>query len=204
LRLCLQSGDQALWAEFVHHVQPLIARVVVKSVRSWTKPSSSLVDDLVHDTYLKLCSNDFRALRELRCQNEAALFGFLKVVASRVVQDHFRSLFSQKHGGGNADEDLEQIQVADAASGACLEQAERSILLTEVEQCLELRSAEPNFNRDCTIFWLYYQQGLTAKEISELPSIGLTEKGVESSLLKLTRWVRAGLGGRGKKGAAGG
>jgi hypothetical protein len=37
---------------------------------------------------------------------------------------------------------------------------------------------------------MYYEQGYTAKEISFLPSVGLTVKGVESTLLRLTRFIR--------------
>lgn len=190
LRLCLQSQDQAVWREFVRRYQPLIARVVVKSVRHWTNPVPSLVDDLVQDTYLKLCANNFRALRDFDCQHENALFGFLKVVASNVVQDHFRSSYSQKRGSGREEEALEKAQTAAVSSTSFSETAERNILIGEIRQCLESQASEPNFARDCMIFWLYYQQGLTAKAISELPSIGLKVKGVESTLLRMTRLVR--------------
>ncbi|SRR5216684_3091174 len=190
LQLCLQSEDQAAWLEFVRRFQPLIAGVVIKSIRRWTNPTPALVDDLVQDTYLKLCANNFRALREFECQHENALFGFLKVVASNVVQDHIRSSWSQKRGSGKEEEELDQIQVAANPSSSFSENAERNILLSEIGRCLETHSAEPNFARDCTIFWLYYRQGLTAKAISELPAIGLTVKGVESTLLRLTRLVK--------------
>jgi RNA polymerase sigma-70 factor (ECF subfamily) len=40
------------------------------------------------------------------------------------------------------------------------------------------------------IFWLYYEQGMTAKAIAALPSINLTSKGVESAISRLTRLVR--------------
>ena len=100
LQLCLQSGDQAAWLEFVRRFQPLIAGVVIKTIRHWTNPTPALVDDLVQDTYLKLCVNNFRALREFDFQHDHALFGFLKKVASNVVQDHFRSSYSQKRGCG--------------------------------------------------------------------------------------------------------
>ncbi len=179
-----------MWLEFVRRFQPLIARVVVKSVRRWTNPAPSLVDDLVQDTYLKLCANNFRALRDFDCQHENALFGFLKVVASNVVQDHFRSSYSQKRGSGREEEDLEKAQATAVSNASFSETAERNILISEIRQCLESQASEPNFTRDCMIFWLYYQQGLTAKAISELPAIGLTVKGVESTLLRLTRLVR--------------
>jgi RNA polymerase sigma-70 factor, ECF subfamily len=190
LRLCLESEDQVVWLEFVRRFQPLIARIVVKSVRRWTNPSPSLIDDLVQDTYLKLCANNFRALRDFDCEHETALFGFLKVVASNVVQDHFRSSYSQKRGSGREEEELDQLTVAAASSGSFSDNAERRILIGEIRRCLESLASEPNFARDCMIFWLYYQQGLTAKAISELPAIRLTVKGVESTLLRLTRVVR--------------
>jgi RNA polymerase sigma-70 factor (ECF subfamily) len=190
LRLCLQSEDQVVWLEFVRRFQPLIARVVVKSIRRWTNPAPSLVDDLVQDTYLKLCANNFRALRDFDCEHETALFGFLKVVASNVVQDHFRSSYSQKRGSGREEEELDLVITATASSSSFCESAERNILIGEIRLCLESLSSEPNFARDRMIFWLYYQQGLTAKAISELPDIRLTVKGVESTLLRLTRVVR--------------
>src|SRR5882672_2870924 len=58
LSLCLRSHDELLWTEFIHRSQPVIAGVVIKSIRRWTRPNPSLVDDLVQETYLKLCAND--------------------------------------------------------------------------------------------------------------------------------------------------
>ncbi len=203
LRLCLESEDQVIWREFVRRFQPLIGRVVVKSARHWTNPTPTLVDDLVQETYLKLCANNFRALRDFDCQHENALFGFLKVVASNVVQDHFRSTYSQKRGSGHEEEDLEKARNIAVSGASFSETAERKILIGEIRQCLESQASDPNFSRDCMIFWLYYQQGLTAKAISELPSIGLTVKGVESTLLRLTRLVRAKMTGKpGKTGVS--
>jgi hypothetical protein len=45
------------------------------------------------------------------------------------------------------------------------------------------------------IFWFFYEQGYTAKEISLLPNVGLTVKGVEAVILRLTRYVRERLEG---------
>jgi hypothetical protein len=68
--------------------------------------------------------------------------------------------------------------------------------MAEIQRILEKELAhEPNFGRDIAIFWFYYRWGLTAKEISEILSMGLTVKGVESVLLRLTRLVRSKLGG---------
>src|SRR5690349_21281985 len=95
LQICLLSNDAGLWTEFIRRSQPMIAGVIVKAMRRWRKPCPFVVDDLVQETYLKLCANDFKCLREFVCEHESALYGFLKVVASHVVHDHFRSSYSQ-------------------------------------------------------------------------------------------------------------
>jgi hypothetical protein len=44
--------------------------------------------------------------------------------------------------------------------------------------------------RDQTLFWLYYRHGMSASAIASLSTIGLSVKGVESAILRLTRQVR--------------
>src|SRR5215467_3000954 len=90
LHLCLGSEDQGLWQQFVWRTQPLIANVIINTLRRWREPTPSLVDDLIQETYLKLFANDRKALCGIKNEYENTIFGFLKVVASNVVRDHFR------------------------------------------------------------------------------------------------------------------
>jgi RNA polymerase sigma-70 factor (ECF subfamily) len=196
LQLCLRTNNEHLWTEFIHLTQPMIAGIIVKAMRRWRNPCPAMVDDLVQETYLKLCANDFKYLREFVCEHENALFGFLKVVASHVVHDHFRNYYSQKRGSGKEDEELEQVSLRIPDASASANGIEREILFQEISECFKTHAAGPNFPRDYAIFWLYYVQGYTAKAISRFPNIGLTVKGVESTLLRLTRLVREGLTGK--------
>ena len=196
LQLCLEYGVEPLWTEFVRRSQPLIAAVVARSIRRWTNPLPARVDDLVQETFLKLCATDFKALRDFHCDHENALYGFLKVVACNVVHDHFRGTFSQKRGSGREDEELEVAIYIRPDPGVTMHHLEQKVLLQEIAGCLEARASGPNYPRDCAIFWLYYTQGFTAKAIAEMPSIGLSVKGVESTILRLTRLVREGLNGK--------
>ena len=189
LRLCIQSNQDALWTEFVCRSQPMIAAVVMKALRRWIRPNPSLVDDLVQETYLKLCVNNFKALRQFVCRHENALFGFLKIVASNAVQDHFRGIYSQKRGSGAIDTQLESMPVA-AAINEPIIATERRILMENIDRCLKTYGDSSNCSRDLMIFWLYYERGMTAKAISQLPSIRLSVKGVESTLLRQVRLVR--------------
>jgi RNA polymerase sigma-70 factor (ECF subfamily) len=190
LSYCLDSQDQDGWTEFVRRFQPLIAGVVTKCVlrRGSRKPAP--VDDLAQETFLKLCANNCKALRDFDFQHDNAFFGFLKVVASHVVEDHFRGSNSLKRGSGREEDDIEEVRTAASSGFHSTQPAENAILLGQIDRCLAKLAPEPNFTRDYTIFWLYYRQGLTAKAISQLPSITLGVKGVESTLLRLTRYVK--------------
>ena len=190
VRLCLSSRDEAGWCEFVRRFQPLMASVIAKTLRRWMQPQRSLIDDLVQETYLKLCAGNFKALREFHFVHDKALLGYLRVVASNVVQDHFRNRYCQKRGSGKVEENSELLTSGIPSGEDFAEKAHQTILLGRIRKCLKTQSSDPHFSRNWTIFWLYFEKGYTAKAISRLPGIDLTEKGVESALLRLTRFVK--------------
>jgi RNA polymerase sigma factor (sigma-70 family) len=183
LHLCLGSEDQELWGEFVRRTQPLIASVIINTIRHWQEPAPSLVDDLIQDTFVKLYANQRKALRSIKNAYENTIFGYLRVVASNVVRDHFRQRENQ----------VEEIELTDPVLPPVpdgMDRIEFSRLKDEIQERLETLSSSETYRRDEAIFWFYYEQGYTAKEISMLPSVALTVKGVESVLERLTRYIR--------------
>ena len=187
LQLCLSTDAEEHWREFVRRTQPLIASVIINTVRRWKQPDPSLVDDLIQDTYVKLFANDRKALRSIKNEYENAIFGFLKVVASNVVQDHFRKPINK----------ADEVEVSDAVLPPGPDERERREFLDKKEQVqriLTRLSSSETYKRDEAIFWFFYEQGYTAKEISLLPNVGLTVKGVEAVILRLTRYLRGELG----------
>jgi len=187
LQLCLSSDEQEQWGEFVRRTQPLIASVIINTVRRWKTPAPSLVDDLIQDTYVKLFANDKKALRAIKNEYENTIFGYLKVIAANVVRDHFRQPVNK----------ADEIELSDAALPPGPQDRERIEFLhkkEEIKAILETLSASETYHRDVAIFWLFYEQGYTAKEISLLPSFGLTVKGVEAVLFRLARHARERLG----------
>ena len=187
LNLCLSSNGQEHWREFTRRTQPLIASVIINTIRRWKEPSPSLVDDLIQDTYVKLFASDRKALRSIKNEYENTIFGYLKVVASNVVRDHFRQPINK----------VEEIELSDPVlppgqdGHERLEFAHRK---EKVQAVLETLSSSETYKRDVTIFWFFYEHGYTAKEISMLPTIGLTVKGVEAVLFRLIRCLREKLG----------
>lgn len=187
LHLCLSSDGQEHWRDFVYRTQPLIASVIINTMRRWKEPAPSLVDDLIQETYVKLFANDRKALRSIKNEYENTIFGYLKVVASNVVRDHFRQPVNK------ADEiELSDLVLPPGPDGH--ERLEFAHRKENVEAILETLSSTETYQRDAAIFWFFYEQGYTAKEISLLPAIGLTVKGVEAVLFRLTRFVRERLG----------
>ena len=190
LHVCLSSGEQEQWREFVRRTQPLLASVIMNTIRRWKEPAPSLVDDLIQDTYVKLFANDGKALRSIKNEYENTIFGYLKVVASNVVRDHFRQ----------AENKAEEVELSDPVLPMPPDghgRLEFAHLKDKVQVLLEHFSSSETYERDVAIFWFFYEQGYTAKEISQLPNIGLTVKGVEAVLLRLTRFLREEFGGEG-------
>jgi RNA polymerase sigma-70 factor (ECF subfamily) len=185
-----------VWEEFIARFHRPISLSIIRTAYQWGEIAQQIVDDLVQETYLKLCSNRCRSLLEFSAQHPKAILGYLKTIAVNVAHDHFKSLHSQKRGSGEVKQLLEDTEPkSDTGKSGTQEVMEREILFEQINQCLESCSQGPDQERDRMIFWLYYQQGMSAKEIASLPTIALSTKGVESAILRLTRLVREQLVG---------
>jgi len=193
IRACAEHGEAAAWCEFIHRFQRVIATVAYRVARKWGENAQQVVADVVQETYLKLCSDHARILLEFRPSHPDAIFGFLKVVAANVANDHFRRLHSGKRGGDVTRPLGHAEAAASADSLGHPANVERAMLMAKIDSCLRAEVPAATRERDCTIFWLHHRQGLTAKEIAALPSIGLSVKGVESTLYRLLRLVRGHL-----------
>ena len=148
----------------------------------------------MQEVFLKLCEQERRILRDFEPRGEDSFFGLLRIVAASVANDYFRRLYSTKRGGkvvtmALGDDESQSLWVG----GGRPERIEHSALLAQLDQ--KLRSApEVISERDRALFWLYYLQGFTAEEIARLPAAGLTAKGVESALRRVTNWLRGEIG----------
>jgi RNA polymerase sigma-70 factor, ECF subfamily len=190
-KLCAHSADVPEWKELVHRCSPLAAVVARRISRLWVSdPNPAAIDDIVQDVFLKLCEHDRRILRAFEPRGEDSFFGLLRIVTASVTNDHYRRQYSTKRGGkvitmplleGDSSLTVQAaIQPSVMQHSALLEQLDRKLL------------SAPNVvgARDRALFWLYYRQGFTAEEISRLPAAGLTPKGVESALRRVTTWLR--------------
>lgn len=193
IRACADPRNSDAWREFMRRFQKLIAGVALRTCARWGEYSSEAVDDLIQETYLKLCADNGRLLLEFQSQHPDAIFGYLKVITANIVNDHFRALHAEKRGGGVRPEEISSIQCAsDCDQLGSLSTIQREVLLGEIDACLERCTQGESGERDRLIFRLYYgPSGFSAKAIAAMPDLGLTVKGVESAILRITRLVRA-------------
>lgn len=129
-------------------------------------------------------------LRQFRSQEPRGFYGLLQAVAMTTTLDHFRASAAAKRGGGQI-----PVSLADESSHRLpdwhsFDVVEQSVLFDEIDRHIRAATPEDTAGRDRRIFWLYYRHGLTAKDIAAIPRLGLSSKGVESVLLRLTSQLR--------------
>ena len=195
---CFRSGNETAWSEFVRRFHPLIARVVLRVARQWGDTSPQVVDDLIQDTYLKLCADRVRFLENFTSTRPDAIYGYIKVFTANLAHDRFKENRSKKRGGRALTTSIDSDKADLAIQGERLTEAslERHVLIQQIDACLKVVCSGPNSERDRRVFWLYFRTGLAASAIAQLRPIGLTTKGVESILLRLTREIRERLSHR--------
>jgi RNA polymerase sigma-70 factor, ECF subfamily len=192
IRACAGSKDELAWTEFIRRFQIVIASAVLRTSRLWTEPSRHQLDDLIQDTYLKLCEDNCRLLRLFQSHHEDSIYGFVRVVAANVVHDHFKSATALKRGAGQTEAIPDPIKMEPKTIGPdSFEVVSQRLQLERIELILNLVTAGRDQERKRTIFWLRHRQGLTASEIASISSIGLTTEGVESVLMRLAAMIRS-------------
>lgn len=192
VRACAGSKDERAWAEFIRRFHIVIAAAVLRTARHWAEPPHHQLDDLIQDTYLKLCANDSHLLRSFQPRHEDSIYGFLKVVAANVVHDHFKSALAVKRGAGQTETIMDAVKMGERIGRADdFDAVSQRLQLEKVDKALRQVTAGKDQDRKCTIFWLRHRHGFTASEIAAIPSIGLTTEGVESVLMRLAVMLRA-------------
>ncbi len=188
--LCAESEDDEAWREFVSRVGRSISITVIRAASLWGQPSRD-VEDLVQATYLKLWEDGCRHLRDFAIKHPEAILGYVKTIAANITHDHFKRLHSQKGGGDKPHNSTSDV---DPEAGNEVHGSEEKmafeILLKEIDEYLRRALTGPDAERDRTIYWLYFRQGMSTKEIASLPTMGLSAKGVGSVIERLKRCVR--------------
>jgi RNA polymerase sigma-70 factor, ECF subfamily len=196
--LCAGPCDEAAWEEFVLRVGKPISLTIMRTARLWGQAFQSVVEDLVQVTYVKLWEDGCRLLRDFAVQHPEAILGYLKKTAANVTHDYFKHGHTQSSGGANPHVSTSDV---DPEAGKEIDGSEERIafgvLLNEIDEHLKQSLTGPDQERDRMIFWLYFRQGMSTKEIASMPTIGLGTKGVGSVIERLKHGIREQIVGAG-------
>ncbi len=180
------AGDSpSAFDEFMELARVPIRSAVWRTLSTRTAGDRAAADDLVQETCLKICSERGAALRRLAYPSPPGVVAYLRAMAHNVASDFFRTRMAAKRGGDQNRVALEDVLQNEAGGGAAT--VERFLLLDQVQHCLKEHYKAV---RDRAIFWLYFRQGLTAKAIASIGAVGMSQKGVESLLLRIIRAIR--------------
>jgi RNA polymerase sigma-70 factor (ECF subfamily) len=189
--LCAGPCDDEAWEEFVSRVGKPISLMIMRTASLWGEPSRSLVEDLIQVTYLKLWEGGCRLLREFAIQRPEAIMGYLKKTAANATHDYFKHGRSQSSGGEHFHVSTDDV---DPEAGKQVhgseEKIEFGVFLEEIDEQLSRCLTGPDAERDRMIFWLYFRQGMSTKEIASLPGAALGAKGVGSVIERLKHGIR--------------
>ena len=179
---CIRSGGKhPACDDFFRTIRPVLRRVSWRVARQYDALGD--VDDLVQEVSLKLIASGTSILESLPPHPDGAL-AYFSVLAANSARDFFRARGAFKRGTQptiSLDDQLKAV----AASLDVAESYDQELLLRGIEERL------PKDRREQVVFRLYYRQGLTAKEIADIPALNLKIKGVESMIFRITRSIRA-------------
>jgi RNA polymerase sigma factor (sigma-70 family) len=189
--LCAGPCDDEAWDEFVSRVAKPLRLIINRTVSRWGKPSRELVDDLMQATYLKLWEGGRTLLKDFALARPEAALGYLNRIAANATHDYFKHRHSQSSGGENRHVSTVDVD-PEAGLGAhgSPHVIAREVFLREIDEHLQRSLTGPDQERDRMIFWLYFRQGMSTREIASLPGIGLGTKGVGSVIERLKHSVK--------------
>jgi RNA polymerase sigma factor (sigma-70 family) len=187
IKLCQCSDEAEVWDEFVRRYQKSIALSVMRAARQYGETRLHAIEDLCQDTYVKLWKDKFRLLGEFAEKHPEAVIGYIKITAANVAIDHFKALHRLKRPPA---EDKQSLGNDDIPGPGGQHAVHTQVLLHQIDARVLECTKGPHQERDQLIFRLHYKLGVSAKDIATLPFVGLTAKGVEVVLARITQMLR--------------
>jgi len=189
--LCAEPCDDEAWEEFLSRVGKPIRLIVMHTASLWGERSRSVVEDLNQVIYLKLWEGGRHLLQDFAVERPKAILGYLKRTAANATHDYFKHGRTQLSGGDRLHVSTSDVdpEAGEEAHGS-EEKIAWGVFLNEVDEHLKHCLSGLDQERDRTIFWLYFRQGMSTKEIASLPSIALSANRVGSVIERLKHLIR--------------
>jgi len=178
-RRCVRApNDNSAWEDFLASHHRLLSGIVYRVACRFGVDNLDEVEDAIQEICLKISSQV--CLDRVPDDDDGVLEMYMKALIANAAHDYFRGQRAKKRdlmASVSLDQDL---PVSDRKAN----DLENEVLLRQL-QCLAGGDA-----RSQRVFQLYYRCGWTAKEIAKIAGVGLSAKGVESLIYRLTTDLR--------------
>jgi RNA polymerase sigma-70 factor (ECF subfamily) len=164
--------------KFFRLLRPTLERIAFRVALQFGARQEA--EDVIQEVSLKLIQKDPAILADLPKDPSSSL-AYFSVLAANAARDFFRSRNAVKRGV-NRTVSIESTLDSILPGGS--DHPDRGLLLAQIEECL------PEDRKMQFIFRLYYRQGFSAKEISAIPAVELSVKGVESIIHRTVVHIR--------------
>lgn len=208
ITLCSNDNSDA-WEEFINRFHRHIMLCTLRESRNY-KSKDNDISEMVQEVFIKLLANDRRILKEFRGTTDTSVLAYLATIIRSTVTDLIRKEVAQKRSApmisldaplSNTEEELSLADILPAE-----ETSSPSIILNEkiaqkrLRELLKTVLSGANATRDTIIFHLHVINGLSAREIAELPSFSMSTNNVQAIIFRTKERLREMLG---KEGIAG-
>lgn len=191
--------NETLWHEFKRRYEGAIRHSVVRTLQRHNQyragESSTVVDDIVQDIYLRLLQHNCRAFKVFKGTTEVSWFWYLRVIATHITLNHLRNKNAAKRPrierslDASSDFDRERKLHQGRNHGDPLLTTDEEIRMMElydqINYCLDLALRGPNKARDKLLFQLHFFDGLSAEEIATNRGIGMKAHAVEVAISRI-------------------
>jgi len=175
-------GDNASWERLLNSHGVLFSRIVVHVAHRFGITNTIDIDDALQEVCLNI-SSKARLGKVPEHADDNVLEAYLKASIANAAHDYFRRQRAMRRDvlvTIQINEDLDTHRQAIAGNDL-----DHRVLIHQIEHMVE------GSVRDRSVFLLYFKHGWTAREISAIPSVSLTAKGVESLVVRMIAAVRA-------------
>jgi RNA polymerase sigma factor (sigma-70 family) len=186
-RQCVRSpADNSAWDQLLTEHPTFFRRIVVRTANRFGRyPSPEDVDDACQEACLHIA----RKAHEGKFQpdiDDGSLIAYLAASLANAAHDHFRAQHAQSRNV-NQTVSIDAGAVSETRLGID-PGIDREILIRELDKLVEGNRRD----RDVYLLW---RQGSSAREIAALPTVNLTESGVESLVRRIHETLRKRIGG---------
>ena len=181
------KGSISSCNQFFTEITPTFRRIAGRIAAQYGDTAD--VEDVVQEICLKITVSKLSLIQSLPDTDSAAR-SYFGVMAANAARDWYRREKSRR-SCVTLDDGLDQIRKFCGVDQGL----DADFLMSQIEAAL------PEDRKQRAIFRLYYRQGYSAREIAGIPVVGLTTKGVESLILRLSKSIKENLVNRAGKSA---